>query len=191
MFRTEPTSSFLTVDKPMLWSNVQRPHCTCTHCNRTFQNPGGVRRHIAHSMECCEQLQIQVQQAQPTSGDQDQDMEYDVWRANDLPAKDCILAEHSEDAHYSSNKDHTLAEHGEDTHAPAERGEDAHEPLEEHKKGDEPLFSCFAEEFSINAAADVLGIDATPFKHMMKHQEESGEGTYAPFAGREEWELAQ
>ena len=43
----------------------------------------------------------------------------------------------------------------------------------------------------MKAAADILGIDATPFKHIKKHQEESGEGAYFPFADCEEWELTQ
>ena len=84
-------------------------------------------------------------------------MEYDVedhWEVNDLP-----------------NEDHALKER-EDTHEPAEECEDTHERQcmeDEHEKGDEAFFSCFAQEFSMKAAADILGIDATPFKHMKKH----------------------
>ncbi|KAF8122220.1 hypothetical protein EV363DRAFT_1183475 [Boletus edulis] len=62
---------------------------------------------------------------------------------------------------------------------------------DEHEKGDEKFFPRFAQEFSQNAAAEVLGVDATPFERMKQHQEELGEGAYAPFADREEWELAQ
>ena len=89
--------------------------------------------HVAHSMQCCEQLQIRAKQAQQRApGDEDQDMEYNVedhWKVNNLP-----------------NEDHALEEH-EDIHEPAEECEDIHERQhmeDEHEKGDEAFFSCFA-----------------------------------------------
>ncbi|KAN0078167.1 hypothetical protein V8E55_010224 [Tylopilus felleus] len=53
------------------------------------------------------------------------------------------------------------------------------------------MFPRFAEEFSVKVAADVLGIDATPFEKMQTFQDASGGGAYAPFTDCEKWELAQ
>ncbi|KAF8131961.1 hypothetical protein EV363DRAFT_1398349 [Boletus edulis] len=69
--------------------------------------------------------------------------------------------------------------------------EQHHHALDEDEGSKEPTFPRFAEEFAAKPIADVVGTAATPFERMTSVQDASGRGTYAPFADREEWELAQ
>lgn len=54
-----------------------------------------------------------------------------------------------------------------------------------------PTFARFAQEFFSHPIADILGSDTTSFERLKMAQDGAGKGPYAPFADRDEWELAQ
>ena len=132
-------------------------------------------------MECHDWLAINAQHVQHVAGgpDSDHDTEVvsDAYNNNNVVMNNV----HSNDP---------LEQHKE-TMNNGEGYQDEHEHENVEKDGDKTVFPRFAEEFSVKAAADVLGIDTTPFEKMQTFQDASGGGPYAPFADREEWELAQ
>jgi len=167
----------------MLRHNIQRADHTCNYCKRTFTTAGGVCQHIAHSVQCQEQWEVDVQYACRAPGSQDaehSDMD-DIFKGIDLPdeGNDINMGDHAP-VHFNAPGGH------EDRVAELREDESTESTVE-----DEDHFPCFAEEFSAHAAADILGRDVTPFEQMRLYQDGSGGGMYTPFADRDEWELAQ
>jgi hypothetical protein len=164
---------------------VVRPqHHVCEHCRQTFASTGGVRRHIAHSEQCRSQRITKAQRAQraPRRAPSD-DMEVNADEEICLPfiPNDIDM----NDMHPPFPGDHPSDGLGQ------EAVEQHHHALDEDEGSEEPTFPRFAEEFAAKPIADVVGTAATPFERMTSVQDASGRGTYAPFADREEWELAQ
>ena len=162
----------------MLRHNIQHPPHICAHCKCTFPFASGVRQHVTHSMECHDWLAINAWHAQCATGgpDPDHDMEVvsDVYNNNNVIINNIHL--------------HDALEQCEETMNNGEGYQHEHEHKNMEKNGDKTVFPCFAEEFSVKAA-DVLGINMTPFKKMQTFQDASGGGAYTPFTDHEEWEL--
>jgi hypothetical protein len=78
---------------------------------------------------------------------------------------------------------------------PQEGGEDGEVHGEEGNRGaaaqNNEVINRYAQMFDEKRAADILGTAQTSFEEMRATREAAGIGNYAPFADKDEWELAE
>ena len=145
----------------MLRCDIQRANHACNYCQRTFTTASGVRRHIAHSMQCQEQWQTDVQHARHAPGGQhpEHGME-DIVEEVDLPYEDNNApigdADGAAVPHEGERDVHFNALNG-DADGAGEPHEDEHEDVHMVEDGEGDHFPRFTEEFAAHAVADVLG----------------------------------
>ena len=150
----------------------------CGYCDQAFPTMTGVRRHISHSPRCQAAALRNAARRHTVRGDQggDQGVNSEVRTDDEGNGEGVDI-----DVYPDPN--------------PGDGG-----ALDDHDRPVHSEFECdstnaktsrrYAREYDEGCAADVLGSAETAFERMKDLQEASGQGTYAPFADRSEWELA-
>lgn len=138
----------------------------CGHCALVFPTASGVRRHIAHSRACYAQWEAQL--SRPLfHGAQDGPV-----NLNDEPGP--------------GFGDEDLPEY-----EPAAAANGEGNPEDAHQRAEDETIPRYAQVFDEKDVADIFGNAETTFDAMKAAQEAGGQGDYAPFADKEEWELAE
>lgn len=146
----------------------------CGHCGQGFPTSSSVRRHIAHSAQC-----RAVARHSASAAPQ--------WRFSSPECNDLLAFEDGAPAPASAPEEEAVPAL-DDEHP---QGLDGGIPEDGHDNEEPEQFPRYAMEFNEHAAAEVLGEAKTSFQVMKDIQDASGQGMYAPFADREEWELAE